>query len=173
MTVAVETTRVAPGVIEHVSPFADYAVSAGAPEVAVDPAALLRCAGLDVDSSAPDEATLLWRKLTLLAPLALLTTAARDALGPAREARPDLLDALVEETAAAAAANGATVDPAAVRERLHASRRDAVLDAQGCARRGNAGTRRHRRPGARAAPDGAPVTRRVVAEITRALHAGG
>jgi len=29
MTVAVDTTRVAPGVIEHVSPFADYAITAG------------------------------------------------------------------------------------------------------------------------------------------------
>ena len=118
MTVAVETTRVAPGVIEHVSPFADYAICAGHRERAVDPAALLRSAGLDVDSSAPDEATLLWRKLSLLAPFALLTTAARDALGPAREARPDLLDALVDETAAAAAADEVAIDPAAVRERL-------------------------------------------------------
>ena len=105
MTVAVEATRLEPGVIEHLSPFADYAICAGHRELASDPAMLLRSAGLDVDSSAPDEATLLWRKLCLLAPLALLTTAARDALGPAREARPDLLDALVDETAAAAAAH--------------------------------------------------------------------
>src|SRR5919107_4403001 len=45
MTVAVEATRVAPGVIEHVSPFADYAISAGHRETAGDPAALLRSAG--------------------------------------------------------------------------------------------------------------------------------
>src|SRR3954454_527544 len=103
MTVSVEATRVAPGVIEHVSPFADYAISLGHRESPVGPAALLHSAGLAVDASAPDEATLLWRKLSFLAPFALLTTAALDALGPARQARPDLLDGLVEETAAAAA----------------------------------------------------------------------
>ena len=76
MTVSVEATRVAPGVIEHVSPFADYAISAGYQGPAVDPGALLRNAGLTVDASAPDDATLLWRKLSFLAPFALLTTAA-------------------------------------------------------------------------------------------------
>jgi 2-dehydropantoate 2-reductase len=167
MTVAVEATRVAPGVIEHVSPFADYAISAGYRGPTVDPGALLTSAGLTVDASAPDDATLLWRKLSFLAPFALLTTAALDALGPARDARPDLLDGLVEE-AAAAAAGGVAIDPAAVRERLHglpagmrsSMLKDAVagavleLDAV-------AG------PILRAAPDGAPVTRGVVAEITR------
>lgn len=171
MTVSVETTRVAPGVIEHVSPFADYATAAGRQDSAVDPAALLRSAGLDVDSSAPDEATLLWRKLTLLAPLALLTTAARDALGPARKARPDLLDALVDETADAAAANEAAVDRSAVRERLRtlpAGMRSSMLkDALAGAMLeldAIAG------PVLRAAPDGAPVTRRVTAEIARACN---
>jgi 2-dehydropantoate 2-reductase len=174
MTVAAEATRVAPGVIEHVSPFADYAVSIEIPEVTVDPATLLRSAGLDVESSAPDEATLLWRKLSFLAPFALLTTSARDAIGPAREARPDLLDALVEETAAAAAANGATVDPAAARARLHSLppglRSSMLKDALAGATLeldAIAG------PVLRAAPDRAPATRRVVAEITRALHVGG
>jgi 2-dehydropantoate 2-reductase len=168
MTVAVEATRVAPGVIEHVSPFADYAISAGHRELTVDPAALLRSAGLAVDASAPDEATLLWRKLSFLAPFALLTTAALDALGPARQARPDLLDGLVEETAAAAAAGGVAIDPAAVRERLHSlpagmrssmlkdALAGAVLELDAIAG-----------PVLRAAPDGAPVTRGVVAEIAR------
>lgn len=170
MTVAVEATRVAPGVIEHVSPFADYAVAAGDHDVAVDPAILLREAGLDVDSSAPDEATLLWRKLTLLAPLALLTTAARDALGPAREARPDLLDALVAEAADAAAASGADVDRSAVRQRLRtlpAGMRSSMLkDAIAGATLeldAIAG------PVLRAAPGGAPVTRDVVADIARSV----
>jgi 2-dehydropantoate 2-reductase len=169
MTVAVETTRVAPGVIEHVSPFADYAIAAGHREVAVEPAALLRSAGLDVDSSAPNEATLLWRKLTVLAPLALLTTATRDALGPAREARPDLLDALVDETADAAAANEAAVDRSAIKERLRslpAGMRSSMLkDALAGAMLeldAIAG------PVLRAVPGGAPVTRSVVAEIARA-----
>ena len=171
MTVAVETTRVAPGVIEHVSPFADYAIAAGPRDLAVEPAALLRSAGLDVDSSSPDEATLLWRKLTLLAPLALLTTAARDALGPAREARPDLLEALVNEAADAAVANEAAVDRSAVIERLRtlpAGMRSSMLkDAIAGAMLeldAIAG------PVLRAAPEGAPVTRSVVAEIARASN---
>jgi 2-dehydropantoate 2-reductase len=171
MTVAVETTRVAPGVIEHVSPFADYAIAAGPRNLAIEPAALLRSAGLDVDSSSPDEATLLWRKLTLLAPLALLTTAARDALGPAREARPDLLDALVDEAADAAAAHKAVVDRSAVKERLRtlpAGMRSSMLkDALAGATLeldAIAG------PVLRATPYGAPVTRSVVAEIGRASN---
>ena len=166
MTVAVEATRVAPGVIEHRSPFADYAITAGPREVPVDPAAVLRAAGLDVDASAPDEAVLLWRKLSFLAPFALLTTSAREPIGPAVRARPELVGPLVEEAAAAAAAGGATVDPAAVRERLHnlpdgmqsSMLKDALagatleLDAI-------AG------PILRSAPGGAPVTREVVATI--------
>jgi 2-dehydropantoate 2-reductase len=166
MTVSVEATRVAPGVIEHVSPFADYAISVGHRESPVDPAALLHSAGLAVDASAPDEATLLWRKLSFLAPFALLTTSALDALGPARQARPNLLDGLVEETAAAAATNGVAIDPAAVRERLHSlpggmrssmlkdALAGAVLELDAIAG-----------PVLRAAPDGAPVTRGVVADI--------
>jgi 2-dehydropantoate 2-reductase len=166
MTVAVEATRTAPGVIEHVSPFTDYAVAAERPDLAVDPAELLRGAGLDVDSSAPDETTLLWRKLALLAPLALLTTAARDALGPAREARPELLDALVDETAAAAEASGVAIPRAGITQRLRSlpagmrssmlkdALAGAVLELDAIAG-----------PVLRAAPDGAPVTRSVVAEI--------
>ena len=136
------------------------------PEATVDPAELLRGADLDVDVSAPDEATLLWRKLSFLAPFALLTTRARAALGPAREADPDLLTALVDETAAAATAAGATIDPGAVGQRLAtlpAGMRSsmlkdalagAVLELDAIAG-----------PVLRSAPGGAPVTRQVVAEI--------
>lgn len=113
MTVGVEATRVAPGVIEHLSPFAEYAAVAGAETV--EPFA---AAGLDTDASAPDETTLLWRKLSFLAPLALLTTRAMAPVGPAREERPDLVEGLVAESVGAAAAAGATVDPAAVLGRL-------------------------------------------------------
>jgi 2-dehydropantoate 2-reductase len=170
-TVAVEATRLGAGVVEHLSPFADYAVCEGLREPAKDPALLLRSAGLDVDSSAPDEATLLWRKLCLLAPLALLTTAARDALGPARDARPDLLDALVSETAAAAAAHEVQVDPTGIKQRLHGlpggMRSSMLKDAL-------AGTALEldaiAGPILRAAPDGAPATRQVVAEITQAAE---
>jgi 2-dehydropantoate 2-reductase len=168
MTVSVEVTRVAAGVIEHTSQFADYAISVGYRDSTVDLAALLRSAGLTVDASAPDETTLLWRKLSLLAPFALITTLALDALGPARQAKPDLLDGLVEEAAAAAAANGVAVDPAVISKRLHglpagirsSMLKDAlaggVLELDAIAG-----------PILRAAPDGAPVTRGVVAEIAR------
>lgn len=167
MTVAVEATRVAPGVVEHLSPFADYAVTAGH---AGGPGALLRGAGLDVDTSAPDEATLLWRKLCFLGPFALLTTRMTEPIGPAREARPDLLAALVDEAVAAATACGATgLDGAAVRARLGgmpATMRSSMLkDAEAGAvleLDAIAG------PILRAAPDGAPVTRRTVAEIAAA-----
>jgi 2-dehydropantoate 2-reductase len=166
MTVAVEATRVAPGVIEHVSPFVDYALSDEREPAHVDPADLLRSAGLDVDASAPDEATLLWRKLSFLAPLALLTTHARQPLGAARDAHPDLLDGLVAEAAAAAATAGAEIDPTAVGKRiagLPAGMRSSMLkDAIAGATLeldAIAG------PILRALPDGAPVTRAVVAEI--------
>lgn len=169
MTVAVEATRTAPGMVEHLSPFADYAISAGLREVAHDPGALLRDAGLDVDASAPDEATLLWRKLSFLAPFALLTTGVRDAIGPAREARPDLLDALVDEAAAAATVAEARIDPAAIRSRLDslpAPMRSSMLKDALAGKTleldAIAG------PILRAAPDGAPATRRAVAEILAA-----
>ncbi len=113
MTVAVEATRTGPGVIEHLSPFAQYA-SAGA----TAPGVLLTGAGLDLDTSAPDEATLLWRKLTFLAPFALLTTALQAPIGPSRDARSGELGALVDEACAAAATHGAAVDADAVRARL-------------------------------------------------------
>lgn len=167
MTVAVEATRVAPGVVEHLSPFADYAITAGDRDV--DPGGLLRDAGLDVDTSAPDEATLLWRKLCFLGPFALLTTRAMEPIGPAREAGSARLDALVEEAVAAATASGATVDGAAVRARLGgmpATMRSSMLkDAEAGAvleLDAIAG------PILRAAPDGAPVTRGIVAEIAAA-----
>jgi 2-dehydropantoate 2-reductase len=166
MTVSVEATRVAPGVIEHLSPFVQYAIAEERERARVDPEDLLRTAGLEVDVSAPDEAALLWRKLSFLAPLALLTTRAREPLGPARDAHPDLLDGLVAETAAAAATAGAEIDPAAVAKRiagLPAGMRSSMLkDALAGATLeldAIAG------PILRALPDGAPVTRAIVAEI--------
>lgn len=166
MTVGVEATRVGPGVIEHVSPFADYAITAGGRDGGIDPGSVLREAGLDVDASAPDEATLLWRKLSFLCPHALLTTSTRAPLGPARETRPDVLHGLVAEAAAAAAAGGARIDPAAVEQRLSSlpgtmqssmlkdALAGAVLELDAIAG-----------PVLRSGPDGAPVTRSVVAEI--------
>lgn len=168
MTVAVEATRVDPGVVEHLSPFAEYAITAGPTGARVDAGALLRSAGLDVDDSAPDEATLLWRKLSFLGPFALLTTVAGAPIGPARDARPELVDGLVAEATEAAAAAGATgIDPAAVRRRLRTlpegMRSSMLKDALAGATLeldAIAG------PVLRTAPDGAPRTRGVVTEIS-------
>jgi 2-dehydropantoate 2-reductase len=166
MTVSVEATRVAPGVVEHLSPFAAYAISAGRREMVDDPGAVLTAAGLDVDASAHDEATLLWRKLSFLAPLALLTTQARAALGPARDARPDLLDALVDEAASAAARDEVTIDRAAVGARLRelpATMKSSMLkDAEA-----GATLELDAIAGPILRAGDAPATRRVVAEILR------
>ncbi|MGI5130623.1 ketopantoate reductase family protein [Pseudonocardia sp. CA-107938] len=113
MTVKVEATRTRPGVIEHLSPFTEYASAGPTP-----PGVLFAGAGVDVDTSAPDEATLMWTKLAFLAPFALLTTALQAAIGPARDARPSELSALVDESCAAAATHGAAIDPDALRGRI-------------------------------------------------------
>jgi 2-dehydropantoate 2-reductase len=109
-SIRVESTRVAPGRIEHTSPFCLIDVAGPG---AADAAALLGGAGLDVTVRA-GESELLWDKLALLAPLALITTAARAGIGAARERRRADLTAVVAEVAAVARASGTTTDPAAV-----------------------------------------------------------
>jgi 2-dehydropantoate 2-reductase len=101
--IRVESTRVAPGRIEHTSPFSGIEVAGGA---AGTVAGLLGGAGFEV-TVRDSEAAVLWGKLALLAPLALITTAARASIGPAREARRDDMRAVVAEVSAVAAAAGA------------------------------------------------------------------
>jgi len=106
-SIRVESTRVGPGRIEHTSQFC--LVEVAGPEVS----GLLEAAGMDVvvrDS----ETALLWDKMALLAPLALITTAARAGIGAARELRRDDLVDIVAEVAAVARANGTTTDPEAM-----------------------------------------------------------
>jgi 2-dehydropantoate 2-reductase len=114
-TIRIETTRLRPGLIEQTSPFADItvAVARDRPEPGGAVAALLAGAGLDVETS-EDETLMLWRKLAMLAPFALLTTSARAPIGDARAGRPDMVRALVSEAVAAAEAAGARVDPGPV-----------------------------------------------------------
>jgi 2-dehydropantoate 2-reductase len=109
--IRVETTRVGPGRIAHTSPFCLIDVaSATAPGDRVEAlAGRLRGAGPDVMVGA-DEATLLWGKLVLLAPMALLTTHTRAAMGVVRAERRSDLDAVAVEIAAVARAAGAQVD---------------------------------------------------------------
>ena len=53
---------------------------------------------------------MLWEKLSLIAPLALLTTHARAPLGTMRDERREDLVACAREVAAVATADGATID---------------------------------------------------------------
>jgi 2-dehydropantoate 2-reductase len=113
--IRVESTRVATGRIEHTSPFCWVEVASDtAPHDRVEALAdQLRGAGLDV-TVRDREAAVLWEKLALLAPLALLTTTAGAPVGAIREERRAELEAVVGEVAAVAGAAGAPVDPAAV-----------------------------------------------------------
>jgi 2-dehydropantoate 2-reductase len=111
-TIAAELERVAPGRIVHRSPFARFGfVARGEPvlRVAADTLARFGC----TCSFEEDETTLLWRKLSLLAPLALVTTAARKTVGEVRDdpAWGPRLEAAVREAGAVAAAEGARINP--------------------------------------------------------------
>ncbi|GAA2364339.1 2-dehydropantoate 2-reductase [Dactylosporangium salmoneum] len=109
-SISVESTRVAPGRIEHTSPFCT--VQAAGPGAGLV-AEVLGGAGFEVRVR-DTEAGVLWDKMALLAPMALITTAAGAGIGPAREGRRDDLEQMVVEVAAVANASGATVDPAAI-----------------------------------------------------------
>ena len=114
-TIRVESTRVAPGVIEHASPFAVVELAAGkAPRGRVEElGARLAETGLDV-TVRDDEATTLWSKLAVLAPIALVTTSAEASFGEARAGRWEEAVAVAHEIVAAARADGVELDEAAI-----------------------------------------------------------
>jgi 2-dehydropantoate 2-reductase len=114
-TIRVESTRVAPGVIEHASPFAVVELAAGkAPRGRVEElGARLAETGLEV-TVRDDEATTLWSKLAVLAPIALVTTAAEAPFGEARARRWEEAVAVAHEIVAAARADGVELDEAAI-----------------------------------------------------------
>jgi 2-dehydropantoate 2-reductase len=114
-TIRVEVARTEPGVIRHTSPFAavEIATSAAVKDRVEALAAHLRATGLDVKVR-EDETSMLWDKLVLLGPLALLTTHARGNVGEVRTSRHDDARALIWEVAAVARAEGVAVDPEAV-----------------------------------------------------------
>jgi 2-dehydropantoate 2-reductase len=169
-TIRVESTRVGPGVIEHASPFAVVELAAGkAPRARVEElGARLAETGLDV-TVRDDEATALWSKLAVLAPIALVTTWTATPFGEVRAGHRDELAAVTHEIARAARADGVELDPAAILAILDrlpdgmrssmqkdaAAGRPTELDAIG-------GT--ILRAAARAGTD-APVTARLVAEL--------
>lgn len=110
--IRVETTRMAPGVIVHGSPFADVDLaSATAQRHRLErAAALLAEAGVRA-CVAEEENAMLWAKLSFLAPFALLTTRYGLTIGAVRTERRRELLGLVEETAAVSRACGGPGDP--------------------------------------------------------------
>jgi len=114
-TIRVEVARVEAGVIRQTSPFAavDLATSVAIHDQVERLATHLRETGLDVRVR-EDETAMLWDKLALLAPMALLTTHERGNVGAIRTRRREDALALITEVAAVARAEGATVDGEAV-----------------------------------------------------------
>lgn len=107
--IRVEAERIEPGLVRQPTPFlrVDLAPGPGSDVVAGE----LRAAGLDTVVG-PDEATVLWEKLALLAPLALTTTASGLTGGgvqadPAWSSRLRLAH---EEAVAVGLTEGATLD---------------------------------------------------------------
>ncbi|QIS12716.1 ketopantoate reductase family protein [Nocardia arthritidis] len=111
--IRVESTRTTPGTIEHNSPFVEIDMAAAVPEDLAPLAAQLIAAGVNTRVM-PDEHAVLWDKLALLAPLALLTTRYRIPFGGIRSERLPELRTLVEEIATVSRAHGATVEAADV-----------------------------------------------------------
>ncbi|MFI8169164.1 ketopantoate reductase family protein [Streptomyces sp. NPDC085931] len=172
--VRVESTRVAPGVIEHTSPFAEIDLTGtGVPRARLYALAEALGAAGPATRVQDDETATLWAKMSFLAPFALLTTRYGLPLGDVRARHRDELTALVEETAAISRACGGPSDPAQALARYDAfpptmkssMQRDAEagrpleLDAIGGALLRAA--ERHGVP--------APVTDRVVGEL-RLVH---
>ena len=112
-TIRIESTRVARGVIEHVSPFAVVELAAGKAnhDRVEDLAGRLAAAGLDV-TVRDDEAFTLWSKLSILAPIALVTTWAGAPLGEARAGHREEAVAVIREIVQAARADGVELDEA-------------------------------------------------------------
>ncbi len=162
-TIAVESTRVRPGVIHQTSPFT--LVQMTGPQAVADH---FQATGIDVRVR-DDELQMLWDKFSVLAPMALLTTQARANVGVIRVRRREDIVALIDEFATVAAAEGAVVDRVKVlgfvdavpesfetsMQRDQAAGRPTEVDALGGAllrRAGRAGI-------------AVPVTRRLVEEI--------
>lgn len=177
-TIRIEVMRLAGGEIVHTSPFAaiDIASDAATSSRAEPVAGALRHAGLEV-SVRTDEVAMLWEKIAMLAPLALMTTYAMAPVGTVRTQRRDEMLACIREVSAVAGAQGAGVDadraialldviPETMSTSMH---RDAVagqpleLDAIG-----GAVLR-----AAEAARIPVPVTGRIVAALRTRAAAGG
>jgi 2-dehydropantoate 2-reductase len=127
-SIRVAAERTAPGTIVIRSPFAELALAidpASSREAALE--ASLREAGFGVRVAAND-ATVLWGKLYLLAPMALATSIV---MGPIGQARQDaelapLLSAAVRETWTVARAEGADIEDGDLDARFQTAMPDAM-----------------------------------------------
>jgi 2-dehydropantoate 2-reductase len=174
-TIRIEATRVSQGVIEHASPFAVVELAAAEPARRDEVEALaarLAETGLDV-TVRNDEAATLWSKLSVLAPIALVTTWTAAPLGEARARHTDELMAVAREIVTAARADGVDLDEAAtlaILERVPDAMRSSMQKDAAAGRPieldaiGGAVLR-----GAERAGTEAPVTARLVADL-RARH---
>ncbi|MGW4434844.1 ketopantoate reductase family protein [Streptomyces sp. NPDC004596] len=119
--IRVESTRTAPGVIEHGSPFMEIDLTGDtAPRARLDALAATLSAAGPATRVVEDETAALWAKMAFLAPLALLTTRYGLPLGEVRDRYDGELRSLVAETAAVSHACGAPADPAAALARYAA-----------------------------------------------------
>jgi 2-dehydropantoate 2-reductase len=110
-TIAAELERPAPGQILHRSSFARFGFAAAGQTALAGVAEVLTRFGCSVAFEA-DELTLLWRKLVMLAPMALNTTAARRSVGELR-ADPEWtrrFEQAAREACAVAIAEGARIE---------------------------------------------------------------
>jgi 2-dehydropantoate 2-reductase len=116
-SITIESERVEPGLVRQLSGFAAVALSPA--RQAEDLRSELVDAGIAA-SIGDDEASVLWRKLAILAPIALTTTLRGSPLDGV-VADPDWrsrLEACVREVAAVARADGVAVDPDDMTARL-------------------------------------------------------
>jgi 2-dehydropantoate 2-reductase len=170
-TIRIESTRVSPGVIEHASSFAVVELAAAEPsrrDQVEALAARLAETGLDV-TVRDDEAATLWSKLSVLAPIALVTTWTAAPLGEARARHADELLAVAREIVTVARADGVDLDEAAtlaILERVPDAMRSSMQKDAAAGRPieldaiGGAVLR-----GAERAGTEAPVTARLVADL--------
>jgi 2-dehydropantoate 2-reductase len=110
-TIRIESTRTAPGEIDHTSPFAVVELAPGEThrERAGAVAAALGATGLQV-TLRDDETAMMWDKLAVLGPLALASTVTGAPVGEMRERLGDEFPELLREFVAVANAEGATLD---------------------------------------------------------------
>jgi 2-dehydropantoate 2-reductase len=170
-TIRIESTRVGPGLIEHASSFAVVELAAAEPSRREQVEALgarLASTGLDV-TVRDDEAATLWSKLSVLAPIALVTTWTAAPLGEARAGHGDELVAVAREIVTAARADGVDLDEAAtlaILERVPDAMRSSMQKDAAAGRPieldaiGGAVLRAAERAGTEA-----PVTARLVADL--------